>query len=112
MSMTFNDVLFDPSLFPNPHTFDPARWARAAAAGARLDRYMVAFGKGSRSCLGLHLATAEMYLCLAAVLSRFDLRMEEGFDWERDMKPVRDCFVGMPCKESRGARVKLSVRER
>jgi hypothetical protein len=46
-------VLTDPEIFPDPHTFDPDRWLRAAAKGQHLDKYMVNFSKGSRICLGM-----------------------------------------------------------
>lgn len=40
-----------PDHFPNPETFDPERWLGPDAA--RLRKYLVAFGKGSRQCLGM-----------------------------------------------------------
>lgn len=45
-------ILMDPSIFPDPYTFDPERWIRAAAKGERLDKYLVNFSRGSRICLG------------------------------------------------------------
>ena len=45
-------ILTDPTIFPDPHTFDPERWIRAAAKGERLEKYLVNFSKGSRNCLG------------------------------------------------------------
>lgn len=53
VSQTNYFVLVDPSKFPDPQTFDPERWTRAAAKGERLDRYLVNFSKGSRICLGM-----------------------------------------------------------
>ncbi|KAL8785036.1 MAG: hypothetical protein Q9195_008796 [Heterodermia aff. obscurata] len=41
----------NPSLFPNPRAFDPDRWLQADSA--RLRKYIVAFTKGSRQCLGI-----------------------------------------------------------
>jgi cytochrome P450 len=43
----------DPTLFPNPHEFDPERWIRATERGEYLSRFIVAFTKGSRQCLGI-----------------------------------------------------------
>jgi cytochrome P450 len=37
----------------------------------RLDRYLVSFSKGSRSCLGINLAYAEMYLWLSGLFRRY-----------------------------------------
>lgn len=43
----------DPEIFPEPHIFNPSRWLESdAKKGQSLDRWLVAFGKGPRSCLG------------------------------------------------------------
>ncbi|KAL8807560.1 MAG: hypothetical protein Q9200_004625, partial [Gallowayella weberi] len=39
------------ALFPEPQTFDPERWLQADSA--RLRKYIVAFSRGSRQCLGM-----------------------------------------------------------
>ncbi|KAI9766654.1 MAG: hypothetical protein M1839_004794 [Geoglossum umbratile] len=38
--------------FPVPEKFDPSRWTQPGAA-KRLDKYLVSFSKGSRSCIGM-----------------------------------------------------------
>jgi hypothetical protein len=43
----------DSAIFPNPESYDPDRWIRAAQEGVRLDRYFVSFSKGSRMCVGI-----------------------------------------------------------
>ncbi len=40
-----------PDHFRKPETFDPERWLGPGAT--RLRKYLVAFGKGSRQCLGM-----------------------------------------------------------
>ncbi|KAF7595467.1 hypothetical protein BBP40_005803 [Aspergillus hancockii] len=81
-------VLMDPEIFTEPHEFDPERWMRAAAKGARLDRYLVNFSKGSRMCVGLNLAYAELFLVLATIVRRFDMELHEtpksNIDFARD----------------------------
>ncbi|EME38416.1 hypothetical protein DOTSEDRAFT_75828 [Dothistroma septosporum NZE10] len=109
-SMNIQTVLFDPDIFPEPHAFDPDRWLRGAERGERLDRYLVTFSKGTRACLGTNVAYAELYIGIAAIVARFDLELVD-FDRKRDIEIVRDCFIGLPSKESRGVRVKLRVRE-
>ncbi|OQE14875.1 hypothetical protein PENSTE_c032G03956 [Penicillium steckii] len=71
-------VLNDPLLFPNPEVFEPERWMRASAKGERLDRYLVNFSRGSRICLGMNLAYAELYMTFATLVRRFDLECQEG----------------------------------
>lgn len=46
-------VHMDSTLFPEPEKFDPERWVRAAENGEYLSRFIVAFTKGSRQCLGM-----------------------------------------------------------
>ncbi|GKZ17308.1 hypothetical protein AbraIFM66951_005949 [Aspergillus brasiliensis] len=41
----------DPTIFPNPDTFDPERWIGDGAMA--LKRFLVPFTKGSRICLGM-----------------------------------------------------------
>lgn len=43
----------DPTVFPNPHSFDPDRWTRAAKENFALNKYLVNFTKGSRQCIGI-----------------------------------------------------------
>ncbi|KAK8108717.1 Cytochrome P450 monooxygenase sdnE [Apiospora sp. TS-2023a] len=100
----------DPDLFPHSLEFRPERWVDAPPRedGRRLDRYMVSFMRGSRSCIGINLAWAELYLALAYVVARFDLPPHDTTA-ERDLRIDRDLFVGAPKRESRGIRAKVVV---
>ncbi|CAG8205943.1 unnamed protein product [Penicillium nalgiovense] len=98
-------VLTDPEIFPDPHTFDPDRWLRAAAKGEHLDRYMVNFSKGSRICVGMNLAYAELFLVLAAFVRRFDMELFETS--EKDIAFARD--FGTPYPDEGNARVRAMV---
>ena len=98
--MTLRDVLFDPEIFPHPNAFKPDRW---------LDGYLVTFSKGTRSCLGINIAYSDIYLGVAALVSRFDMKLYD-FDRRRDLDFVRDTFVGLPSTESKCVRVKISLR--
>lgn len=96
------------TIFPSPHTFKPERWLPLATEGKRLQRYMVAFGKGSRQCIGMTLAWAEIYVVLATVFGKFGNDMElEDTVWERDVNLVRDFFTPVPSKDSKGVRIKI-----
>ncbi|KAJ5360620.1 hypothetical protein N7517_009811 [Penicillium concentricum] len=91
-------VLTDPEIFPDPHTFDPDRWLRAAAKGEHLDRYMWI-------CLGMNLAYAELFLVLAAFIRRFDMELVETS--EKDIAFARD--FGTPYPDEGSARVRVMV---
>jgi cytochrome P450 len=68
--MTSVLIHHDESIFPDSHEFRPERWIE----NPRLDRYLVSFSKGSRQCLGINLAYAEMYLCLSTLFLYFGSR--------------------------------------
>ena len=110
------------TIFPDPYTFNPDRWLfnsssdsksspsasgnSAAAVQRRQDRYLVNFSKGTRSCLGINLAHAEIYLTLAAVFRRFgeEMRLWET-QRERDVDVKHDFFNPQVSRGSKGVRV-------
>src|SRR3978361_667745 len=85
-------VSLTPSIFPNPETFDPTRWLD----NPQLDRYLVAFSKGPRGCVGLNLAWAELYFTVAAVFARYGGEGRSIKLWKtsvQDVQAVHDFFV-------------------
>ncbi|EMD86820.1 hypothetical protein COCC4DRAFT_63008 [Bipolaris maydis ATCC 48331] len=63
----------NPEIFPNPLKFAPERWVEAAEQGIPLNKWLTSFTKGSRQCLGIGLAHAELYLTFARVIRNFDM---------------------------------------
>lgn len=55
VSMSIPDVSHDEDIFPQSREFIPERWLGDAKTsdGIPLDRFMVSFGRGTRSCLGI-----------------------------------------------------------
>ena len=99
ISMDIRDVFLDPILFPSPDIFKPERWLDSPLTpdGRPYSRYMVAFARGPRNCLGMHVAYAEMYIGLATLNRRF--AMELCVDvW-------MDRFVPRPRPGTKGVRV-------
>ncbi|RFU80096.1 cytochrome p450 [Trichoderma arundinaceum] len=72
VSMSAWDMHNYPEVFPNPEVFDPTRWMGPADEVHLRERYLVAFSRGSRGCVGQNLAMCELYCTLAAVFHRFD----------------------------------------
>lgn len=66
---------YDEETFPEPKTFNPERWLFAGTE--RLDRYLIAFGRGTRNRVGTNLGMSELYLVLAAVIGNFDMKLFE-----------------------------------
>ncbi|KAG9695483.1 alcohol oxidase, partial [Aureobasidium melanogenum] len=106
ISMTTHFMHLDPILFPEPYKFDPERWLGPSIGLDRLEQYVVPFSKGSRACIGLHLASAELYLGVAKVFRKFDLELYETT--YRDVEITWDGFAGGFRPDSEGIRVKVA----
>lgn len=60
---------YDNSVFDDPETFDPQRWlVKDTKLLQRRERQLVPYSSGSRSCLGLNMAQAELYVCIATFI--------------------------------------------
>ncbi|KAH9062299.1 putative cytochrome P450 [Lactarius vividus] len=81
---------FSEKIFPQPHQFLPERWLQPGSNA--LDNCLVAFSKGPRSCLGINLGYCELYLALAYLFRRFDIRadLEKPADlkWSEHFLPL------------------------
>ncbi|PYH88418.1 putative cytochrome P450 [Aspergillus ellipticus CBS 707.79] len=96
------------AIFPHPLEFDPDRWTLAAEHGIRLEKYLTSFGKGSRRCLGVNLAYAQITITLATLLRQFEFELfESTID---DVTPARDCFIAYPRKGCKGVRFRVIGR--
>jgi cytochrome P450 len=100
VSMTSVIQHADPIKFPNPEKFDPDRWIKASE---RLEKYLVNFSKGTRQCLGINLANAEIYLTLATVFRRFRIELYETT--ARDAEIAHDYFIPHGHGDSKGVRI-------
>ncbi|KAJ2983507.1 hypothetical protein NUW58_g6236 [Xylaria curta] len=101
--------------FPDSKAFIPERWL--GAQGKKLERYLVSFCKGSRSCVGINLAYGELYLTMAGMWRVWGSRdatqsddtgmlslFETGL---RDIEIEADSFIPTPQKGSKGIQVKV-----
>lgn len=89
-------------VFPEPKTFKPERWLNPGQR-EHLEKYLVSFSRGTRGCLGQHLAQAEIYLVLAAIFRNFD--MELYHTSIEDIETQHDYFNPQPRTESKFLRV-------
>ncbi|KAJ5121288.1 uncharacterized protein N7515_009249 [Penicillium bovifimosum] len=96
-------VHMDPTVFPEPEKFDPERWTRATEKGEYLSRYIVSFTRGSRQCLGMNLAYAEVYLAIAHIARRIDFELYETTT--DNICVYRDLGIGCPKEGLFGVRV-------
>ena len=100
VGMSHCDLHLNPDSFPDPHHFDPDRWVRCSPEEAkRMGSMLNPFSRGSRQCIAVNLAMAELYICLATLFRRFDLELCVDGD-ERttadDVMPYYDNFVPVP----------------
>ncbi|KAL4982116.1 cytochrome P450 [Aspergillus falconensis] len=91
VSMISHFVHMDPNIFDEPQTFNPERWILAAEKNENLSKFLVTFGRGNRSCIGMNLAYAELYNTLAAVVRRFDMELYRTT--AEDIRFVRDMLL-------------------
>ena len=109
VSMTSVHIHDNPAIFPEPRTFKPERWLPLETEGKRLEKYFVAFSRGSRQCLGMHLGSAELYLGLAGLFRKFGvngqgkggMRIVDTV-YERDVNLTHDVFTPSAKPESKG----------
>ncbi|KAF9465534.1 cytochrome P450 [Collybia nuda] len=92
----------NPGIFPEPETFSPDRWLQPDSH--ELDRYLVSFSKGPRSCLGINLAWCELYLIFGNVFRKLTL---EPVDATVNNISFREYFVGVHRGSHLQAHVKL-----
>ncbi|KAE8441145.1 hypothetical protein EG329_005828 [Mollisiaceae sp. DMI_Dod_QoI] len=103
----------DSNIFPQPLEFKPERWLNDKERS--LDRYLTSFSAGSRVCLGMNLAWAELYLTLWGLFSAFggegvrgegDKAILELYETDRSDVQIRKDFFFPTVKESsKGVRV-------
>ncbi|KAL9032134.1 MAG: hypothetical protein Q9180_006680, partial [Flavoplaca navasiana] len=96
----------DESIFPDHKAFCPERWLGKRKDGVRLEKYLTSFGRGTRQCLGVNLAYAQLYMTTATIFRRFQLEL---FQTDRaTVEYGRDYFNPFPENACDG--VKVTVR--
>lgn len=119
MSMTSIFMHMNPEIFPRPREFEPERWLDSSSPSAddgsasaddgakkqNLSNYLVNFSKGTRGCLGQHLASAEIHLTLAAIFSGKRFELELYGTTREDVDVEHDFFNPQPKKGAVGVRV-------
>ncbi|KAL1876832.1 hypothetical protein VTK73DRAFT_9134 [Phialemonium thermophilum] len=97
VSMQALTAQYDPAYFPDPETFNPSRWITKGAInpGTPEAREMIlVWGKGSRTCLGQHMATMELKILLARLIDAFQVRLLS--DKTHDEMEMTDHFTLIP----------------
>ncbi|KAF3001857.1 Cytochrome P450 monooxygenase acrts1 [Curvularia kusanoi] len=76
-------VQFDKEIFgDDAHEFRPERWLQNKEKCREMERAMLVFGAGTRTCIGKHLSNAEMYKVVPEILRHFTVRMAHDQPWK------------------------------
>ncbi|KAF2680461.1 cytochrome P450 [Lentithecium fluviatile CBS 122367] len=105
ISMSIPDVHHDESIFPHSTKYIPERWLGDAKTpdGVSLEKFMISFGRGTRSCPGMNLAWTELHLIMGMMFRRFKFEL-----YEPDINDVlmeHDFFVPRQRADCKGVRV-------
>lgn len=115
VSLSIVDHHHNEDIFVDSYAFKPERWLTRDQQGQlqldkSLDRWWFPFGKGSRSCLGVNLATAEILLGLATLFRKYDFELFETD--VSDVQLAHDFFLPSARLDSKGVRVTVKEAEK
>ena len=86
----------DPQVFPSPSEWNPRRWLTspqkpgAPEKRGRMGKSFMAFGSGSRTCVGRDFAMYEMKLVLAAIYTNYETTLGDGQAQRADLWAAGD----------------------
>jgi cytochrome P450 len=111
--MTSVLIHHDEAIFPDSRKFLPERWVD----NPRLEKYLVPFSKGTRQCIGINLAYAELYIALARIFRGYgslQARFEDDVGYLElfettfdDVELKKDLLVPAAGTGSRGVRISV-----
>jgi cytochrome P450 len=96
VGMTIYGAHRDPSIFPDPETFQPHRWLNPVER-KRMEPYFIPFSAGSRGCIGRNISYLEQAMMLASLVHRY--RFAVSPSWQLPRHEAFNLLVGeMPVK--------------
>ncbi|KAI2618578.1 putative cytochrome P450 [Hypomontagnella submonticulosa] len=108
VGMTSVTIHHNPDIFPNSTEFDPRRWLDTEGKRDRtLEKYLLSFSRGSRQCIGINLAHAELYMATALIFRRLGPHLKLYKTDISDVEMLYDYFIPKPKLDSKGVRVLL-----
>ena len=105
VSMSIRDVNLNEAIFPDADHFNPERWLGDSEKRQVLERYMVAFSRGPKNCIGMNLALVELYLVIGNLFRDYDMKLFGTR--EEDLKMTHDFFSPFGPADSKGLRVRV-----
>ncbi|KAM4062734.1 cytochrome p450 [Hirsutella rhossiliensis] len=96
----------DERIFPDASQFCPQRWLDENGERNRdLEKYLLSFSKGSRQCLGIHLAYCELHITIAALVLRVMPHMRLYETSREEVEYDHDEGLAVSKKGSKGVRI-------
>ncbi|KAL9580169.1 MAG: hypothetical protein Q9203_006412 [Teloschistes exilis] len=95
--------LRDSTVYENPYDFNPDRWL--GQIHPNMIRNFVPFSRGSRNCLGMNLAYAEISIVLAVLYRPGGPQFELYKTDENDITHVHDFLLPLPKLDTKGVRM-------
>lgn len=111
ISTTSQDTHNNARIFKRPRAFLPERWT-SLAERKRLNRYLMPWGRGTRLCLGMELATIDLYLTVSRLFSpnaSFSMVLSSDTT-EEDWRVYHEFFAGFP--KGKGLRVLVTSKKK
>ncbi|KAF4302147.1 cytochrome p450 [Botryosphaeria dothidea] len=106
VGMSAYHVHHDESVFPASREYRPERWLEGEDGRNRgLEGALLSFSKGSRQCVGMNLAYAELYIGLATWVRFFGDRLELFECGVEDVLYDHDAFLPAVSPKSKGVKV-------
>lgn len=90
----------DEKFYPNPHEFDPSRFADENNTG----RPYLAFGNGPRACIGQRIAKLFIKIGVCAVLQHYQIELDDRhigkeIKLSSDMQPIGSIHLKLKTKQ-------------
>ena len=85
-----------PSIWTNPHDFDPERFSPARAEHRRHAYAYLPFGGGAHLCIGQHFADMEVKSVMHQLLRRFRWQVPDGYRMPYQLVPIAKPRDGLP----------------
>ncbi|KAI0423403.1 cytochrome P450 [Xylaria sp. FL1042] len=105
VGMTSVLIHHNPELFPRSREFNPNRWLDEKGDRDRLlKKYILSFSRGSRQCIRINLAYAELFMVTGLLLRRLGPQLSLYKTGLEDVEILHDCFIPLPKINTEGVR--------
>lgn len=76
-------VHYDTTVFgDDASSFRPERWLVSETRSREMEKYLLMFGSGTRTCLGKNIALVELCTVVPEIIRGFEIEMGEGAEWD------------------------------